>query len=65
VRKIDALLAKTNTPRSERRKLISALTGSMPGAASDPEGTPCAAAEINPQTLSELEEAVRAFTPAR
>lgn len=65
VRKIDALLAKTNTPRSERRKLISALTGSMPGAAPEPEGTPCAAAEINPQTLSELEEAVRAFTPAR
>ena len=64
IRKIDALLAKTNTPRSERRKLISALAGSMPGAASDPDGMPCAAGEVNQQTLSELEEAVNAFAPA-
>lgn len=64
IRKIDALLAKTNTPRSERRKLISALAGSMPGAVSDPDGMPCAAGDVNQQTLSELEEAVKAFAPA-
>ena len=29
LRKLDALLAKTNTPRSERRKLIKALSGGM------------------------------------
>lgn len=64
IRKIDALLAKTNTPRSERRKLISALAGSMPGAVSDPDGMPRAAGDVNQQTLSELEEAVKAFAPA-
>ncbi len=64
IRKIDALLAKTNTPRSERRKLISALAGSMPGAVSDPDGMLRAAGDVNQQTLSELEEAVKAFAPA-
>ncbi|MHC1472808.1 ATP-dependent Clp protease proteolytic subunit, partial [Klebsiella pneumoniae] len=38
LRKLDALLAKTNTPRSERRKLIKALTGNTPGAVTDPDG---------------------------
>ncbi|MGJ0627953.1 head maturation protease, ClpP-related [Xenorhabdus bovienii] len=54
LRKIDALLAKTNTPRAERRKLIKSLTGSPPGA------TP----EINPETLAALQQAVNAFAPA-
>ncbi|MEY0486363.1 head maturation protease, ClpP-related [Providencia rettgeri] len=61
IRKLDAALAKAEMPRSERRKLISALTGSMPGATSDPNGTPSATNEINPKTLSDLQEAVRAF----
>ncbi|HIG1450388.1 TPA: head maturation protease, ClpP-related, partial [Klebsiella pneumoniae] len=43
LRKLDALLAKTNTPRSERRKLIKALTGNTPGAVTDPDGKPGAA----------------------
>ncbi|CDM90575.1 head maturation protease, ClpP-related [Xenorhabdus bovienii] len=54
LRKMDALLAKANTPRSERRKLIKSLTGSPPGA------TP----EINPETLAALQQAVNAFAPA-
>ncbi|MTC72300.1 head maturation protease, ClpP-related [Providencia sp. wls1914] len=61
IRKLDALLAKTNTPRSERRKLISALTRSMPSATSDPDGTPSATLNINLESLSELEKAVDAF----
>lgn len=61
IRKLDAALAKAEMPRSERRKLISALTGSMPGATSDPNGMPSATNEINPKTLFDLQEAVRAF----
>lgn len=61
IRKLDAALAKAEMPRSERRKLISALTGSMPGATSDTNGMPSATNEINPKTLSDLQEAVRAF----
>ncbi|MEX9950448.1 head maturation protease, ClpP-related [Providencia alcalifaciens] len=61
IRKLDALLAKSNTPRSERRKLISALTRSMPSATSDPDGTPSATSNINLESLSELEKAVDAF----
>lgn len=61
IRKLDAALAKAEMPRSERRKLISTLTGSMPGATSDPNGMPSATNEINPNTLSDLQEAVRAF----
>ncbi|MCX9118802.1 head maturation protease, ClpP-related [Providencia rettgeri] len=61
IRKLDAALAKAEMPRSERRKLISALTGSMPGTTSDPNGMPSATNEINPKTLSDLQEAVRAF----
>ncbi|WP_368903954.1 head maturation protease, ClpP-related [Providencia sp. 2.29] len=61
IRKLDALLAKTKTPRSERRKLISALTRSMPSATSDPHGMPSATTDIHPETLSELERAVNAF----
>lgn len=64
IRKIDAALAKAEMPRSERRKLISALTGSMPGATSDPNGMPSATNEINPKTLSDLQEAVKAFAKA-
>ncbi len=32
LRKLDALLAKANTPRAERRGLLNALRGDMPGA---------------------------------
>lgn len=62
LRKLDALLAKTNTPRSERRKLIKALSGGMPGAATNPDGTPCATDKINPETLSSLEIALAALS---
>ncbi|EOJ2862308.1 head maturation protease, ClpP-related [Klebsiella pneumoniae] len=61
LRKLDALLAKTNTPRSERRKLIKALTGSTPGAVTDPDGKPGAAEDIKPETLNSLESALAAL----
>ncbi|WP_313287514.1 head maturation protease, ClpP-related [Leclercia sp.] len=61
LRKIDALLAKTSTPRSERRKLLKALSGSKPGAAATPEGTPGATEEINPDNIKQLEDALAAF----
>ncbi len=59
IRKLDALLAIGEHFALERRKLISALTRSMPSATSNPHGcTPSATSEINPETLSELEKAV-------
>lgn len=61
LRKLDALLAKTDTPRSERRKLLKALTGSKPGAAADPAGTPGATDEINPEHIAQLQNALAAF----
>lgn len=61
LRKLDALLAKTNTPRAERRKLIKALTGGMPGAATTTDGTPGAADDIKPETISSLENALAAL----
>lgn len=61
LRKLDALLAKTDTPRSERRKLLKALSGSKPGAAADPEGKPGATEEINPENLQSLQNALAAF----
>lgn len=61
LRKLDALLAKANTPRSERRKLLKALSGSTPGAAADPAGTPGATDEIKPETINSLESALAAL----
>ena len=61
LRKLDALLAKTNTPRSERRKLIKALAGGMPGAVTTNDGTPGATAEIKPETINSLECALAAL----
>ncbi len=61
LRKLDALLAKTNTPRSERRKLIKALTGNTPGAVTDPDGKSGAAEDIKPETLNSLESALAAL----
>lgn len=61
LRKLDALLAKTSTPRSERRKLIKALTGNTPGAVTDPDGKPGAAEDIKPETLNSLESALAAL----
>ncbi|MDZ0572898.1 head maturation protease, ClpP-related [Klebsiella variicola] len=61
LRKLDTLLAKTNTPRSERRKLIKALTGNTPGAVTDPDGKPGAAEDIKPETLNSLESALAAL----
>ena len=61
LRKLDALLAKTNTPRSERRKLIKALSGGMPGAVTTNDGTPGAAEDIKPETINSLENALAAF----
>ncbi|WP_337264343.1 MULTISPECIES: head maturation protease, ClpP-related [unclassified Serratia (in: enterobacteria)] len=63
LRKLDALLAKTNTPRSERKKLIQALKGSTPGAAADPEGTP-SATEATPETLAKLDAALNGLVSA-
>lgn len=61
LRKLDALLAKTNTPRSERRKLIKALSGGTPGAATNPDGMPGATDQINPENIQTLENALAAF----
>lgn len=61
LRKLDALLAKSDTPRSERRKLLKALTGSKPGAAADSSGTPGATDEIKPETINSLESALAAL----
>lgn len=61
LRKLDALLAKTDTARSERRKLLKALTGGKPGAAATPEGMPGATDEINPENMAQLKNALAAF----
>lgn len=61
LRKLDALLAKAETPRSERRKLLKALSGSTPGAAASTEGTPSATDEVNPENLKQLQDALAAF----
>ncbi|EPQ3181059.1 Clp protease ClpP [Klebsiella pneumoniae] len=61
IRKLDALLAKSNTPRAERRKLIKALSGGMPGAVTTKDGTPGAAEDIKPETLNSLESALAAL----
>ncbi|MEN4608711.1 head maturation protease, ClpP-related [Pantoea agglomerans] len=61
LRKLDAMLAKTNAPRSERRKLLKALTGGKPGAAATPEGMPGATDEINPENIAQLKNALAAF----
>ncbi|EMD9275301.1 Clp protease ClpP [Cronobacter malonaticus] len=63
LRKLDALLAKANTPRSERRKLLKALSGSMPGAAATPDGTP-SAATIEKETIDRLEAAISGLKAA-
>ncbi|ELY5995822.1 Clp protease ClpP [Cronobacter sakazakii] len=63
LRKLDALLAKANTPRSERRKLLKALSGSTPGAAASPDGTP-SAATIHKETIDRLEAALSGLTAA-
>ncbi|POW56596.1 head maturation protease, ClpP-related [Pantoea alvi] len=61
LRKLDAMLAKTDAPRSERRKLLKALTGGKPGAAANPEGMPGATDEINPENIAQLKNALAAF----
>ncbi|MEN4578235.1 head maturation protease, ClpP-related [Pantoea agglomerans] len=61
LRKLEAMLAKTDAPRSERRKLLKALTGGKPGAAATPEGMPGATDEINPENIAQLKNALAAF----
>ncbi|EOW6671397.1 head maturation protease, ClpP-related [Cronobacter dublinensis] len=63
LRKLDALLAKANTPRSECRKLLKALSGSTPGAAATPDGTP-SAATIEKETIDRLEAAISGLKAA-
>ncbi|EOL9010887.1 head maturation protease, ClpP-related [Cronobacter malonaticus] len=63
LRKLDVLLAKANTPRSERRKLLKALSGSTPGAAATPDGTP-GAATIEKETIDRLEAAISGLKAA-
>lgn len=63
LRKLDSLLAKANTPRSERRKLLKALTGNTPGAVTDHQGTP-SAAEPSPETLAKLDAALNGLVSA-
>lgn len=61
LRKLDAMLAKTDAPRSERRKLLKTLTGGKPGAAATHEGMPSATEEINPENIAQLQNALAAF----
>lgn len=63
LRKLDSLLAKTNTPRSERRKLLKSLTGNTPGAVTDPTGTP-SATEPSPEILAKLDAALSGLRAA-
>ncbi|QHA85548.1 head maturation protease, ClpP-related [Serratia rhizosphaerae] len=63
LRKLDSLLAKTNTPRSERRKLLKSLTGNTPGAVTDPTGTP-SATEPSPEILAKLDAALSGLCAA-
>ena len=58
LRKLDALLAKTNTPRSERRKLIKALSGGMPALS-----PPTTVRRALPKT-SNLKPSIHLKTPA-
>lgn len=62
-RKMDALLAKANIPRSERRKLLKALTGYTPGAVTDTSGTP-SATTINEESVASLEAALNGLKAA-
>lgn len=64
IRKLDALLAKVNTPRAERRRLIRSLTGSRPSAAAEQDGTPGATSEINTEELASLQAAVNSLAAA-
>lgn len=59
LRKIDSLLAKANTPRAERRRLLKALQGDMPGAITPSHGTPSATHEVSSKTLIQLDNALR------
>ncbi|MCC3705219.1 Clp protease ClpP [Rouxiella badensis] len=61
LRKLDALLAKANTPRSERRKLLKSLSASTPGAADKTQGKPSATDDPNPENIKKLEDALAAF----
>lgn len=61
LRKLDALLAKANTPRSERRKLLKSVSASTPGATDDHQGKPSATDAPNPEDLKQLENALAAF----
>ncbi|WP_368927541.1 head maturation protease, ClpP-related [Serratia marcescens] len=63
LRKLDSILAKANTPRSERRKLLKALTGSTPSAVTDPTGTP-SATEPSPEILAKLNAALSGLCAA-
>ncbi|HFT7667906.1 TPA: head maturation protease, ClpP-related [Serratia marcescens] len=63
LRKLDSILAKANTPRSERRKLLKALTGSTPIAVTDPTGTP-SATEPSPEILAKLNAALSGLCAA-
>lgn len=63
LRKLDALLAKANTPRSERRKLIKALSGGTPGAATPQDGMP-SATKIEDETITRLEAALTGMKAA-
>lgn len=64
LRKLDAMLAKANTPRAERRKLLKALTGFTPGAETTPSGTPSATTTINDESKASLEAALSGLKAA-
>lgn len=59
LRKLDALLAKTHTPRAERRRLFKALRGDMPSAITPSHGTLRATPDVSSETLTQLENALR------
>ncbi|MBT9432811.1 Clp protease ClpP [Candidatus Sodalis endolongispinus] len=59
LRKLDALLAKTNTPRAERRRLFKALLGDMPSAITPSHGTLRATPDISSEIVTQLDNALR------
>lgn len=64
LRKLDAVLAKANIPRAERRKLIQSLKGDTPSAVTNHDGTPSATEEINLEALAKLNAAVDGLVSA-
>lgn len=63
LRKIDALLAQTSLPGTQRRQLLNVLRESTPGAVTRTESMPCAS-EIEEETKTRLQAALNGLIQA-